>query len=281
MFKIYLFQIQKCGKYTVNLGNIEMDKMMNTIKIPIPPIENQKIIVEVFNKIAPNKDLAEFMKFYNNSTEIMNTILDAGECNANELEDYLRPIYNYYMQIKNAIDNYEMAKYSVYIRYMIFNEDTEIKRLGDLFELEKGKPLGKVDLKEGKIRVIGGGFTDLGTHNISNLEGTNITIAKGGESLGYTQYITEPIYITTHCCKVIIKENININTKYLYYYLKYNYKKYNKMRYGVGTPYLNEDIFLKQYIYTPTLEIQKQIVENIEKGLKFQEDYYNNIKDFI
>jgi len=252
-----------------------------TVKLPIPPIKNQKIIVEVFDKIGP-KDLAEFMKFYNNSIDIMNTILSAGDCNSKELEDYLTPIYNYYMQIKNAIDNYEIAKYSVYVRYMSFPEDTEIKKLGDLFELKAGKSLAIKDFKEGNIRVIGGGFTDTGTHNESNLGSNTLTIAKAGESLGYTQYIDNPVFVTNNCYKVILKEKININIKYLYYYLKYNYKKYNKIRdVTSGTPTLNDEKFLKQYIYTPTLEIQKQIVENIEKGLKFQEDYYNNIKDFI
>jgi len=282
MLKLKLFDIQNCGKYSVGLGHIEMDKMMNTVKIPIPPIENQKIIVDVFNKIAPNKDLAEFMKFYNNSIDIMNIILSACDGNSKELEDYLTPIYNYYMQIKNAIANYEMAKYSVYIRYMSFPEDTEIKRLGDLFELKAGKSLAIKDFKEGNIRVIGGGFTDTGTHNESNLGANTLTIAKAGESLGYTQYIDNPVFVTNNCYKVILKEKININIKYLYYYLKYNYRKYNKIRdVTSGTPTLNDEKFLQQYIYTPTLEIQKQIVENIEKSLKFQEDYYNNIKNFI
>jgi restriction endonuclease S subunit len=221
------------------------------------------------------------MKFYNNSIDIMNTILDACECNSKELEDYLTPIYNYYMQIKNAIANYEIAKYSVYIKYMIFSEDTKIKRLGDLFTLKSGESLSSKNFIDGNIRVIGGGFTDVGKHNESNLGSNTLTIAKAG-SLGYTQYIDNPVFVTNNCYKVILKEKININIKYLYYYLKYNYKKYNKIRdVTSGTPTLNEDIFLQQYIYTPTLEIQNQIVENIEKGLKFQEDYYNNIKNFI
>ena len=41
----------------------------------------------------------------------------------------------------------------VYIRYMIFKEDTEIKRLGDLFILKAGKALTVKDFEDYSLDI--------------------------------------------------------------------------------------------------------------------------------
>ena len=253
-----------------------------TLKLPIPPIKNQKIIVEVFDKIGP-KDLAEFMKFYNNSIDIMNTILSAGDCNSKELEDYLTPIYNYYMQIKNAIDNYEIAKYSVYVRYMSLPEDTKLQKIEpSICTVINGKTITKqyCSENEGEYNVIGGGKEPIAKYNQYNV-GKNIPLIAKSGSAGLVSIYNSNVWASD--CFAIDFGN-EITNKFAYYYFKYIQDKIYKSKPNkyTGQPHYNSVDFVdKIRIPLPILEIQKQIVENIDKGLKIQEDYYNHIKDFI
>ncbi|MFV0139616.1 restriction endonuclease subunit S [Empedobacter falsenii] len=97
------------------------------------------------------------------------------------------------------------------------------------------------------------GFTDT-----FNKKGNIITISEGGNSCGFTNFITEDFWLGGHCYALEDLVN-NIYNIYLYQYLKFIESKIMKLRVGSGLPNIQKKDLSKLIIILPTIEEQTKI----------------------
>ena len=147
-------------------------------------------------------------------------------------------------------------------------------KLGDVVEFEKGKSLNKDKMIDGKYNVIGGGYGLMEeTHNDYNCEENTIIMSNDGAYAGYINKFDKKIFITSHCNKILIKDNTKYIKDYIYYFLKINYQiKLLKKNYdggfqiGQGTPSIDKELMLST-IQIPSLSLdhQQEIVDFLDK----------------
>ena len=139
----------------------------------------------------------------------------------------------------------------------------EYKRLGEIVEYQRGKSITKKNVIEGDIPVISGGQQPAYYHNESNREGKTITIAGSGAYAGYIMYWEKPIFVSD---AFSLKGNeININTKYIYYYLKKIQEKIYSLRKGAGISHVYFKDMQDFLVPVPPLEVQCEIVRILDK----------------
>lgn len=139
----------------------------------------------------------------------------------------------------------------------------EYKKLGEIVEYQRGKSITKKNVTEGDIPVISGGQQPAYYHNESNREGKTITIAGSGAYAGYIMYWEKPIFVSD---AFSLKGNeININTKYIYYYLKKIQEKIYSLRKGAGISHVYFKDMQDFLVPVPPLEVQCEIVRILDK----------------
>lgn len=138
-------------------------------------------------------------------------------------------------------------------------------KLGDICELKNGKNITKADLLEGPYPVYGGGQTPMGYHNQHNTEESKIIVSKIGEYAGFVNILKTKCYVTSNGFSLnIISTIINVDNKYLYYYLKNIQNKIYACQEQTGQPKLNSTMFLELQIPIPSMEKQMEIVETLD-----------------
>jgi len=81
-------------------------------------------------------------------------------------------------------------------------------KLGDVVEFEKGKSLTKDKMIDGEYNVIGGGYNLMDEkHNNYNCDENTIIMSNDGAYAGYINKFSKKIFITSHCNKILIKNN--------------------------------------------------------------------------
>lgn len=142
-------------------------------------------------------------------------------------------------------------------------DGVEYKKLGEIVEYQRGKSITKKNVIEGDIPVISGGQQPAYYHNESNREGKTITIAGSGAYAGYIMYWEQPIFVSD---AFSLKGNeININTKYIYYYLKKIQEKIYSLRKGAGISHVYFKDMQDFLVPVPPLEVQCEIVRILDK----------------
>lgn len=141
----------------------------------------------------------------------------------------------------------------------------EFKRLGEVCEVQKGQQLNKTQLLgNGKFPVINGSINLYGFWNEFNANANRITISQGGASAGYVNFMTTPFWAGTHCY-IIENEKENVIYKFLYYLLKNQQNFLMTSQYGAGIPALAKNKIENLQIPLPPLEVQRDIVEILDK----------------
>ncbi len=89
ILKSKLFEIQKLAKYTTGLGHIDVETMLNTIQIPVPPLEFQTNVLERVEKLEKEISfLEESLKDYDSNAKfILESYLTTIETEKEETED--------------------------------------------------------------------------------------------------------------------------------------------------------------------------------------------------
>ena len=142
-------------------------------------------------------------------------------------------------------------------------DGVEYKKLGEIVEYQRGKSITKKNVIEGDIPVISGGQQPAYYHNESNREGKTITIAGSGAYAGYIMYWEKSIFVSD---AFSLKGNeININTKYIYYYLKKIQEKIYSLRKGAGISHVYFKDMQNFLVPVPPLEVQCEIVRILDK----------------
>src|SRR5690606_6779171 len=129
----------------------------------------------------------------------------------------------------------------------------EEKRLGAISDINKGQQLNKENfIENGKFKVLNGGICYSASTNSLNRKGNVITISEGGNSCGYTNYITEDFWLGGHCY-ALDNLKFNIYDKFLFQYLKFNESNIMRLRVGSGLPNIQKGDLSKLCILIPSL----------------------------
>lgn len=221
----YQEKIRTIATKGVSQSNINPTSFKNIIKIPLPPLDEQK-------KIA----------------EILSTWDEAINLTINLIENK--------KQFKTALmQNLLTAK----IRFPDFQDEWREVKLGEICEIKKGEQLNKNILSNDVgFPVINGGIEPSGYTQKWNTKENTITISEGGNSCGYINLLKEKFWSGGHCYTLL---NLKIDKNFLYQYLKYKQDDIMKLRVGSGLPNIQKNTIENFYIVEPLLKEQQKIAE--------------------
>ena len=221
----YQEKIRTIATKGVSQSNINPTSFKNIIKIPLPPLDEQK-------KIA----------------EILSTWDEAINLTINLIESR--------KQFKKALmQNLLTAK----VRFPQFKDEWKEIKLGEICEIKKGEQLNKNILSNDVgFPVINGGIEPSGYTQKWNTKENTITISEGGNSCGYVNLLKEKFWSGGHCYTLL---NLKIDKNFLYQYLKYKQDDTMKLRVGSGLPNIQKNTIENFYIVEPLLKEQQKIAE--------------------
>ena len=139
----------------------------------------------------------------------------------------------------------------------------EFKTLGEVCEMKRGSTITANQAEDGDIPVIAGGQKPAYFHNQSNREGKNITVAGSGAYAGYVAYWEQPIFVSD--AFTVTPKEAFLDIKFVYYFLTNIQDKIYHTKKGSGVPHVHPSSIADFEIPLPPLEIQKKIVECLDK----------------
>ena len=139
----------------------------------------------------------------------------------------------------------------------------EFKTLGEVCEMKRGSTITANQAEDGDIPVIAGGQKPAYFHNQSNREGKNITVAGSGAYAGYVAYWEQPIFVSD--AFTVTPKEASLDIKFVYYFLTNIQDKIYHTKKGSGVPHVHPSSIADFEIPLPPLEIQKKIVECLDK----------------
>lgn len=139
----------------------------------------------------------------------------------------------------------------------------EYKKLGEVCELKRGSGITESQAIEGDVPVIAGGQKPAYYHNQSNREGLNITVAGSGAYAGYVAFWEQPIFVSD--AFTVSPKDTSLDIKFVYYFLKNIQPQIHNTKKGSGVPHVHPSSISDFEIPIPPLEIQKKIVECLDK----------------
>ena len=140
----------------------------------------------------------------------------------------------------------------------------EFKTLGEVCGVRRGKRLTKSELSDNaKYPVYHGGIEPLGFYKEYNREAETVMVINVGASAGTIGYSKEPFWSSDGC--FCLGHSNTVIARFLYYYLQTREKEIkSRVRYA-GIPTLDGFVVENFEIPLPPLEIQKKIVECLDK----------------
>lgn len=135
-------------------------------------------------------------------------------------------------------------------------------KLGDKFEISKGKIITQKETEEGNIKVVAGGMDFAYLHNEANRPKNIITVSASGANAGYINFWNEEIFASD--CTTIYSKNIEL-LKFVFNVLKVNQNKLFDLARGSAQPHVYPKDIENFKIPLPPLEIQEKIVNECQK----------------
>lgn len=142
-------------------------------------------------------------------------------------------------------------------------EGVEYKPLKDVCDFNRGKTITSKTAVKGDIPVVAGGRKPAYYHNTPNREGATIVVAGSGAYAGYVSYWEQPIFVSD-AFSVDIKNNDELNIKYLYYVLKNMQNQIYNMKSGGGVPHVYGKDLAPILIPMPSIPVQEEIVTKLD-----------------
>ena len=219
------------------------------IKIPIPPLDEQKRIASALSKIDA---------YLENTIKLIE-----------EKERFKRGIAKKLLTCKEG-ENIPEARFKGFEDKW---EETQILEFvnNNIIKIEKGKSITKSKIEEGDIPVIAGGKTPPYYHNKYNYNFPCITISASG-SAGYVWFHDYKIWASD--CHVIYTDNKRYNIKFLYHYLK----NIQDLIYYLQVGGVQKHVYAKDLIKLniPNITIEEQ--EKIGGYLSLLDEEIDNLK---
>ena len=229
------------------------------IKIPFPPLDEQKRIASALSKIDA---------YLENTIKLIE-----------EKERFKKGIAKKLLTCKEG-ENIPEARFKEFN-----NEWREVQILEfvnkNIIKIEKGKSISESKIVKGDIPVIAGGKKPPYYHNKYNYDFPCITISASG-SAGYVWFHHYKIWASD--CHVIYTDNKKYNIKFLYYYLKNIQDLIYYMQIGGVQKHIYAKDIMALNIPNITIEEQKEIGEYLSlldaeiDNLKKQEELIKEMK---
>jgi type I restriction enzyme M protein len=186
--------------------------------------------------------------------------------------------------IKVKYDDLKKSNYSLFVNK--YNIKTYEKVIGIEYEkLEKicifknGTQLDTKNIIDGNFPVYGGGKSQVGYHNSYNREGCE-TIVCGTGSCGFVNRCLSGKFWASQCFTIETKDEKILLNSYLYYYTKLFLENiFMENKKGSTQPYIRATQFYETEIPIPDIQIQKQIVEILDKLNNNNETCKNQIEE--
>lgn len=204
-------------------------------------------------------------KNIDNEEKISYLIKEHFSGNTKTIKDEYKENCNY-INLSDMLD-FNRVEFSKAINLSI-NKKVEIEskyplvKLGEKFEISKGKSITQKETIEGNVKVVAGGLDFAYLHNISNRPKNIITISASGANAGYINFWNEEIFASD--CTTIYSENINLTT-YAYNVLKVNQNKLFDLARGSAQPHVYPKDIENFKIPFPEPDIQEKIVKECQK----------------
>ena len=255
-------------------------ELLKKLKIPLPPLEIQQQIINLYEKAYTEKQQKEA-----EAQRLLDSIDDylLGELGITlpKEEECLQQTTNKHNSYNLDNDNPLVKKGRLFLanlsevtgkRWNAFEFKNRKLKLGDgnypnktlkhLAHLLKGQSITSNEIEKGDYPVIAGGQISPYTHNRYNFKGNVITISASGAYSGYVWYHNYPIF-ASDCTVVFSKEESEITTLYLSEILKLKQKEIYNLQQGAGQPHVYARDLEKINIPIPSLQKQKDITNKI------------------
>ena len=277
---------------------VSKDFLLNLL-IPLPPLEIQQQIVDLYEKAYTEKQQKE-----TEAQKLLDSIDDylLGELGITlpKEEEHLPQNNDKNNSYNLDNDNPLVKKGRLFLtnlsevtgkRWDAFEFKNRKLKLGDgnypnktlkhLAYLLKGQSITSNEIEKGDYPVIAGGQISPYTHNRYNFKGNVITISASGAYSGYVWYHNYPIF-ASDCRVVFSKEESEITTLYLSEILKLKQKEIYNLQQGAGQPHVYARDLEKINIPIPSLQKQKDITNKItairEEAKKLQLEAINTLE---
>ena len=248
-------------------------EVLKKLKIPLPPLEIQQQIVDLYEKAYTEKQQKEA-----EAQRLLDSIDDylLGELGITlpKEEEHLPQNTDKNNSYNLDNDNPLVKKGRLFLtnlsevtgkRWNVFEFKNRKLKLGDgnypnktlkhLAHLLKGQSITSNEIEKGDYPVIAGGQISPYTHNQYNFKENVITISASGAYSGYVWYHNYPIF-ASDCTVIFSKEESEITTLYLSEILKLKQKEIYNLQQGAGQPHVYARDLEK--INVPILPIEKQ-----------------------
>jgi len=139
-------------------------------------------------------------------------------------------------------------------------------KLGDIAEVVRGSTITRKEVTPGEVPVIAGGRTPSCYHNVSNREGTTITVSASGAYAGYVQYFEIPIF-ASDCSTIKVKDEHKFSPKFLFYMLQASQRDIYGFQRGSGQPHVYPSQLVGLSVPAPSIDEQCKMVELLEDHL--------------
>ena len=147
----------------------------------------------------------------------------------------------------------------------------EWRKLGEVCEVKAGKNINKTFIQNnlGNFPVINSGKEPLGYINIFNTQNDPIGITSRGAGVGYVSWNEGKYFRGNLNYSATVQNEKVLLPRFLYFYLKNSSKEIENLCTFDGIPALNKSALEGLLIPIPTLEIQKKIVQTLDKMTEY------------
>ena len=223
-------------------------KTTGRFSLPYHPYETQKKI----STLLDNYDLLiesnnKRIKLLENMTESLHK------------EWFVRFRFPGYELVQTKIQNAKGWTFGDNENGQIIPEPWHFGELKTLAEFIRGKNITSAEMIEGPVPVVSAGLEPSGYHNISNVEGYNLTISASGANAGYLSYHLEDIWAAD--CSYYNNKN---NLWFVYHALKFLQPVIKNMQIGSAQPHVYAKNINRISTIIPSQELIDLFMEKVK-----------------
>ncbi|MFT9189528.1 MAG: restriction endonuclease subunit S, partial [Liquorilactobacillus sp.] len=152
-----------------------------------------------------------------------------------------------------------------------------LEKLGKIANVQKGTTITQAQTKEGNIKVVAGGIDYAYTHDTANRSAEIITISASGANAGFVNYWDEPIFASD---TITVQTDNKQETQYIYNFLKSRQNLIFELARGAAQPHVYPKDVSKIPIPQVPDDVQKKIIESVEKLDEKYETSRMKIEDY-
>lgn len=150
--------------------------------------------------------------------------------------------------------------------YIDFEITWEQRKLGEISEISIGEFV--IQTKQSNkfsYPVYNGGISYTGLYNEYNFDGHFILVSARGANAGFVNYHSGKFWLGNSC--YAIKVENNYNSKFVYFYMKYNEHLFTKFQQAANIPSVSKKAVFKFDINFPRQE-EQYCIENLFNNLE-------------